>query len=75
MMYKNREVTKTENHTMRAMGYNRETAADKIHSEGSTFDNNEWRDAGDLLSQRMGAAAPKRGKKAAGSVGAPDQRA
>lgn len=49
---------------MRAMGYNRDDAAEKIRHEGGTFDNNEWRDAGELLATRMGAAAPKKGKRA-----------
>lgn len=48
---------------MRAMGYNRDDAAEKIRSEGGTFDNNDWRDAGELLAVRMGTAAPKKGKK------------
>lgn len=50
---------------MRAMGYNRDDAAEKIHAEGGTFDNNEWRDAGELLATRMGVAAPKKGRKIA----------
>jgi hypothetical protein len=49
---------------MRAMGYNRDDAAEKIRREGGTFDNNEWRDAGELLAVRMGAATPKKGKRA-----------
>ena len=60
---------------MRAMGYNRETAADKIHSEGGTLDNNEWRDAGELLKQRMGATAPKKGKRSDVPIGEADQTA
>jgi hypothetical protein len=48
---------------MRAMGYSREVASDKIHAEGGTFDNNEWAEAGKLLEQRMGAAAPRKAKK------------
>jgi len=54
---------------MRAMGYSREMATQKIHAEGGALDNNEWRDAGELLARRMGTA-PRKLKKAA-----PDQAA
>lgn len=53
---------------MRAMGYERDTARAKLKAEGATLDNNEWAEAGELLKQRMGAAAKARGSKQVASV-------
>jgi hypothetical protein len=44
---------------MRAMGYEREKARERLKAEGGSLDNNEWSEAGKLLDQQRKAPKQK----------------